>query len=73
MMEKVYSCNLCCEKVKPEHLMGLRFHDLHTFTLVEARTTDGQHICMRCLNQLATQLAQKRRENWPSDSAGESL
>lgn len=62
MMEKVYTCNLCREKVKPDRLMGLRFQDMYNFQLDEAKTTDGAHVCMRCLDQLKTQLATSRVE-----------
>lgn len=59
MLEKVYSCNLCHEKVRDQNLMGVRFKNNYEFVLDEARTTDGTHICMRCLDQLKQQLATK--------------
>lgn len=59
MLEKVYKCNLCHEQREPQAMMGLFFADLYTFTLCDARETDGSHICMRCLGQLERQLAHK--------------
>lgn len=67
MMRKEYSCDLCHEKRPPETLTGLRFHDMHTFTLDTARSTDGTHICSMCIEQLCDQLKVQQ-----ATSAGES-
>lgn len=51
-MEKVYTCDLCHEKKPPKVMWGLQFSNLYYFRPGAAESTDGTHICGRCMSQL---------------------
>ncbi len=52
-MKKVYTCNLCRDEIKdPDKSFGLHFITYNKFDLRNAGSTDGTHICFRCINQL---------------------
>ena len=55
-MKKIYRCNLCREIYEPEFLTGLNFTTLSNFKLDSARSTDGSHICDKCLIQIHEQV-----------------
>jgi len=55
--KKVYTCDLCREKIKdPEKSLALYFSDLTKFTLGGYSASDGTHICQSCARQLKKHL-----------------
>lgn len=57
---KEYWCDLCDEHYEHAafNLVGLRFSNNHDFTLGKPESTDGHHVCQRCLKQLVEQCPQ---------------
>jgi len=53
----IYKCDVCREDTPKGDLMGVRFSGLRDFKLSTPESTDGTHICMRCLGQLREQLS----------------
>jgi DNA-directed RNA polymerase subunit RPC12/RpoP len=50
---KIYKCDICSSEISSiENLFGIRFSNMHDFTLSEARATEGKHICHNCAKQL---------------------
>lgn len=56
----IYRCDICREDTLKANLLGCHFTDLRQFTLMEAESTQGVHICIMCLDQLREQLGPKR-------------
>jgi hypothetical protein len=57
MLTKQYSCDICDEKMPAIELWGIRFTNNRDFKLGPAASTDGKHICEKCLVQLRVQPA----------------
>lgn len=55
--KKIYNCDICRDEKDPDILFGIFFSDLRTFTISSARSTDGVHICVGCMQQLKDQIA----------------
>ena len=51
-MKKVYTCNLCREEFPVEKMVGVYFSGLTDFHFDSAQSTDGVHLCKRCIPQL---------------------
>lgn len=54
---KEYWCDICDDRFShkdaiDQKLVGVRFTDNRKFVLSEFSSTDGHHVCMRCLSQL---------------------
>lgn len=55
-MKKVtYYCDICSDETPKLDLFGCRFSNMKDFTLSAADSTDGRHVCKRCLWQLREQ------------------
>jgi hypothetical protein len=51
-MKKIYNCNVCRDDMPPSELYGLHFTNLKDFDIMHAASTDGVHVCQRCMTQL---------------------
>lgn len=51
-MKKVYGCDVCRENKTPDELYGLHFTNMRDFDIRHAASTDGIHVCERCMTQL---------------------
>lgn len=51
-MKRVYTCNLCRDEFPADQIIGVYFSGLKDFHLDIAQSTDGVHICKRCIPQL---------------------
>lgn len=61
MSKKItYSCDVCRDAMPKAELMGCNFKNMKEFKLDTPESTDGVHICMRCLGQLQAQMGPKR-------------
>jgi hypothetical protein len=58
----IFTCDICKEDTARAGILGCRFQNLHDFKLSPPESTDGTHICNRCLDQLRVQLGPKRVE-----------
>jgi len=68
MSKKVtYSCDICRDETPRDQLLGCHFSNMKDFKLASPESTDGVHICMRCLGQLEQQLAKKPRNPKPAE------
>ena len=56
----IYQCDICREDTHKGDILGVRFIDLRKFRLSPPESTDGVHICNRCLGQLREQLGPKQ-------------
>lgn len=56
----IYNCDICREDTHKGDIMGVRFSGMRTFTLSSPESTDGVHICNRCLGQLREQPGPKQ-------------
>lgn len=54
MMKRVYSCELCRDEMPAIELYGLHFVNLKDFEIMHAASTDGVHVCARCMDQIRT-------------------
>jgi hypothetical protein len=61
----IYQCNICREDTHKGDILGVRFIDLRKFRLSPPESTDGVHICNRCLGQLREQLGPKQVQHSP--------
>ena len=68
-MKKIYTCNLCLEQRDPSIMRGLHFSNMTDFTITKPDKTDGTHVCLKCLQQLKTQLNSKEMEFLKADEA----
>jgi hypothetical protein len=53
-MKKVYKCDVCRDEMPPLELYGIHFTNMKDFDIGHAASTDGVHICERCMGQLRT-------------------
>ena len=53
----IYNCDICNEKKNFDELVGLNFINMTKFKFDTARSTDGVHICLSCLQQIKEQIA----------------
>jgi hypothetical protein len=56
---EVYKCDICEVERHRDYMMGCRFKNNEEFVLDSPGTTQGKHICTKCLDQLTEQLAPK--------------
>ncbi len=56
-MKKVYSCDICHHVKDPSVLIGLKFSNLTDFKFAMVNSTDGTHICDKCMLQLKREIA----------------
>lgn len=53
---KVWKCDICREETLEANIRGCNFSGMREFKLGVAQSTDGVHICIGCLQQIADQL-----------------
>lgn len=51
MMSKVYKCDICRDEMHALELFGIRFHGMKSFSISNAASTDGVHVCAKCMAQ----------------------
>lgn len=51
----IYKCDICRDDTAKEHVIGVCFSDMKHFKLRGPETTQGTHICLSCLDQIAQQ------------------
>lgn len=51
----IYKCDICREDTAKECIVGVCFSDLQHFKLKGPESTQGTHICLSCLDQIAQQ------------------
>ena len=53
-LKKVYKCDVCRDEMSPADLYGIHFTNMKDFDIRHAASTDGVHVCERCMTQLRT-------------------
>ncbi len=51
----IYICDLCSDETPKDNIHGLNFSGLTHFKVSSPESTQGKHICMRCLDQIHAQ------------------
>lgn len=65
-MKVNYSCDICRDHAPKADLHGIHFLNMKKFDIRDAASTDGIHICIGCLTQLAEQAGPALARRLPS-------
>jgi hypothetical protein len=59
-MKRAYACNLCRDEFPVDQMIGVYFTNMKDFHFDTASSTDGVHICKRCIPQLQVEIGKMK-------------